>query len=353
MQYTKLAGLGLTALKSNVTTLSKPYKLTFSITYGCQSRCLTCNIWEMKPKGELDLREIQELAKRNTYLKWIEITGGEPFLRSDLVDIVRTFKENSKDLYVLTMPTNSLCNQDSVITRIEEILKMGIPKVSITISLDGYRELHDKIRGIPGNFDRAMGMARRLHELQKTYKNLFFVFGYTMSKFNEGQLEKTIELVKAELPWVTYNNFHVNVGQISDIYYTNSNLDIRPNREIIAKEITMLLSKRKTEIGPIPLIETAFLRKLVTYVKTGNSPLKGKSLDASLFMDSYGNVYPSIMWGRKIGNIRDVDYDLSKLWNNSEAVEVRKLIKEGKEPNAWTACEAYQTLVGNIGSMLI
>src|SRR5271155_4537700 len=141
MKSTKLMGLGLTALKSNVTTLSRPYKLTFSITYACQSRCLTCNIWQMKPTGELDLREIQEFAKRNSYLKWIEITGGEPFLRSDIVDIVKAFKDNSKDLYVLTMPTNSLCNPDTVAKKIEDILMMDIPKVSITISLDGYREM--------------------------------------------------------------------------------------------------------------------------------------------------------------------------------------------------------------------
>ena len=106
-------------------------------------------------------------------------------------------------------------------------------------------------------------------------------------------------------------------------------------------------------MGTIPVIENAFLKKLDYYIKTGNTPMKGRSLDASLFLDSYGNVFPSIMWGRKIGNIRDSDYDLSKIWHNAEAEEARKLISEGKEPRAWTACEAYQTLVGNIGSLIV
>ena len=198
--------------------LGRPYKLTFSITYSCQSKCLTCNIWQIKPKGELDLREIRAFADKNPYFKWIEITGGEPFLRSDIVDIVKAFAESSKSLYVLTMPTNSLCRLESEIERIEEILKIGIPKVSITLSLDGYGELHDKIRGIPGNYSRVMAMAKKLKELQATYKNLFFVFGYTMSKFNEGRLIDTVESVKKEMPWVTYNNFHVNAGQVSEIY---------------------------------------------------------------------------------------------------------------------------------------
>ena len=353
MNSKKLVSLGLTALKSNVTHLERPYKLTFSITYACQSRCMTCNIWQIKPTGELDIREIGEFARRNNYFKWIEITGGEPFLRSDIVDIAKTFKENSKNLYILTMPTNSLCNQDMVVGRMEEILKLGIPRVSITVSLDGYRELHDKIRGIPGNFDRATGMAKRLRDLQSRYPSLFFVFGYTMSKFNEGQLMKTIQEVKKELPWVTANNFHVNMGQTSEIYYKNSEMNLKPDTTGFSTELESFIGSRRFEMGTIPVIENAFLKKLDYYIKTGNTPMKGRSLDASLFLDSYGNVFPSIMWGRKIGNIRDSDYDLSKIWHNAEAEEARKLISEGKEPRAWTACEAYQTLVGNIGSLIV
>ncbi|MDE1851926.1 MAG: radical SAM protein [Candidatus Micrarchaeota archaeon] len=299
------------------------------------------------------MQEIQEFARKNNYFKWIEITGGEPFLRGDIVEIVRAFKEHSKGLYILTMPTNSLCNPDMELRKMEEILKLGIPKVSITLSLDGYRELHDKIRGIPGNFDKVMNMARRLKEMQKQYRNLFFIFGFTMSKFNQGELSRTYEEVRKELPWVTYNNFHVNVGQISDSYYKNANLDIKAQQDMIANDVKVLLKNRHFELGAITLVENVFLRNLVRYIQTGESPMKSKSLDASLFLDSYGNVYPSIMWGRKIGNIRESGYDLMPIWVNGEAMEVRKLIKEGKEPKAWTACEAYQSIVGNVSSFLI
>lgn len=211
--------------------------------------------------------------------------------------------------------------------------------------------MHDKIRGIPGNFDRCMDMAKRLKELQSRYRNLFFVLGFTMSKLNEGQLMKTVEEVRKELPWASYENFHVNAGQVSDIYYRNNGMNLKPDISVMSSELEFLIRRRRFRVGTIPLIESAFLRKLDYYIRTGRTPMRGRSLDASLFLDSYGNVYPSIMWGRKIGNIRDVNYDLSVLWNNNEANEVRKLIKDGKEPEAWTACEAYQTLVGNIPSL--
>ena len=345
--------LGATALRSNFTELAKPYKLTFSMTYWCQSRCLTCSIWEIRPKNELTLQEIQEFAKKNNSFQWIELTGGEPFMRSDVVEIAKAFYENCKDLYIITMPTNSLCNPDLVTRKIEEMLNLGIPRLSITLSLDGYRELHDKIRGVKGNFDRVMEMGKRLHELQKRHKNLFFIFGYTMSSYNQGMLEQTYQEVKKELPFITHNNFHMNVGQISEIYYHNIGANVSPEKNALAKEIREFVSKRSFEVGTIPIMEGAFLRKLVNYAETGETPVKSKSLDASLFLDSYGNVFPSIMWSRKIGNIRDTNYDLTPIWHSAEADEVRKLVKEGKEPKAWTACEAYQALAGNIKNLLI
>ncbi|MDE1860124.1 MAG: radical SAM protein [Candidatus Micrarchaeota archaeon] len=352
MKSLRMAGLGIEAFKNNFTMLDRPYKLTFSMTYWCQSRCLTCNIWEIKPKGELTLDEIRQFAAKNRYFRWIELTGGEPFLRNDIVEIAKAFVENSPGLYIMTMPTNSLCNQDMVVSKIEQMLDLGIPKLSITLSLDGYRELHDKIRGVPGNFDRVMSMARRLQEFQKRHPNLFFVFGYTMSKFNQNEFAKTYEAVSKEIPGITYNNFHLNLAQLSDIYYENTNLQIKSDRQIAAEEIESVIRNRHFEVGAIPAIENVFLKKLVQYAKSGEVPIKSKSLDASLFMDSYGNVYPSIMWGHKIGNIRESGYDLMPLWHNQEAEFVRTAIKEGKEPVAWTACEAYQSIVGNMGSIL-
>ncbi|VVB77121.1 Coenzyme PQQ synthesis protein E [uncultured archaeon] len=346
----KLAGLALTALRSNFAQLKRPYKLTFAVTYKCQSRCLMCNIWKTKPENELTLQEIREFARKNTGFRWIELTGGEPFLRNDIVDIVKAFREACKGLYIITIPINSLCDSDMLERKIGQILDAGVPRLSITLSLDGYRELHDRLRGVPGNFDRVMNMARKLKEIQTRRKNLFFVFGYTMSKYNEGMLERTYESVRKELPHVTCDDFHVNLGQSSEMYYRNTDASINPERAEIAGELGWLIKKRRFQIGAIPLIEGVFLKKLVDYVSTGKLPMKSRCLDASLFIDNQGNVFPSIMWNRKIGNIRDSGGDLSKMWHGGEAESVRKDVREGREPTAWTACEAYQAIVGNVWS---
>ncbi len=348
----KLISLAYTAFKSNFGSLKRPYKLNFSITYWCQSKCLTCNIWKIKPKGELTLNEIKEFAKKNTYFKWIELTGGEPFLRSDIVEIAKTFKDNSKELYMLTMPTNSLCNHEMVEKKIRKILNLKIPKVVITLSLDGYRELEDKIRGVTGNFDRVIKMAKLLQSLKKEHNNLDFVFGYTLSKYNQGELETTYNAVKREIPNITPNDFHVNIGQLSSNYYSNNEMNMLPDKSIVINDIQNLIKRRRKKFDMMQIIETTFLKNLVYYIQTGKPPMRSRSLDASLFLDSFGNIYPSIMWDKKIANIKDINYDLSKIWNSGSVKELRKAILEGKEPKHWTACEAYQSIVGDIRSML-
>src|SRR5271157_4975041 len=245
MAAKEFLGLGLTALKSNFTALKKPYKLNYAITYRCNSRCRTCSIWKQKPENELTLNEIGEFARKNRSFKWIELTGGEPFLRGDIVEIVRTFKENSPGLYLLTMPTNSLCNPDKEVAEITEMIKLGIPKIAITVSLDGNKEMHDSIRGIPGNYDRALALFKRLLELHKRHPGVFPVFGYTISRINQGHFQEAFESVKREIPGITHNDFHINLAQLSDNYYRNTDEIILPDKEIALNDIKYLFKNLK------------------------------------------------------------------------------------------------------------
>ena len=350
--FGNFVGLGMTALRSNFVPLEHPYKLNFSITYNCQSRCTICNIWQIKPKNELSLDEIRKFAKKNNYFRWIGITGGEPFLRSDLAEVVSAFKQNCKSLYLVTMPTNSLTSKERVVGEIKKLLDLRIPKLAITLSLDGDRETHDKLRGVPGSFDKVMKLARALRVLQRKHKNLFFMFGYTLSRFNQGGLERAYQAVNAELGGITHNDFHLNLAQTSKIYYNNADTDLSVKNNAAAREISAFIKQRRPAVGAIPTIEGVFLKNLVKFAKTGISPMKSKSLDASLFMDSYGNVYPSIMWPRRVGNVRKTCYDLDPILHSREADSIRRLISEGREPSSWTSCEAYQSIVGRATSLL-
>ncbi len=343
-----ILNLGASALASNFKSLSRPYKLNFAVTYRCQSRCITCNIWQMKPEKELTLSEIEAFAKKNRFFKWIELTGGEPFLRDDLADIVKAFRDSSKDLYMVTLPTNSLCSIERIKSTVRTMLDLKIPKLVITVSLDGYKELHDRMRGIPNNFEKAIAVFKMLKEMRKEHSNLDFVFGYTMSRYNKGAFEKTFQEVKNAIPDVTYNDFHINLAQSSENYYRNKGADISAYGEDVARELENILSHKRFSPNPVSFLDTLFLKKLVYFARTGKSPMRNRSLELSLFMDSGGNIYPSIVSNIKVGNIKDSNFDLMRILGGDCAVKARESIRDGGESPNWTSCEAYQAMLGNL-----
>jgi radical SAM protein with 4Fe4S-binding SPASM domain len=72
------------------------------------------------------------------------------------------------------------------------------------------------------------------------------------------------------------------------------------------------------------------------------------ALRASCFIDSWGNVFPCTIYDRKLGSLREVDYDLARIWQSEEARALQKEIWEYKCPQCWTPCEAYQSILGNV-----
>ena len=88
MNIKKYGFLAKNILKANLGRLDQPYKLTFALTSKCNYRCQTCNIWQKPPQDELSPSEIELLFKKAPNFSWIDLTGGEVFLRRDFVDIV-------------------------------------------------------------------------------------------------------------------------------------------------------------------------------------------------------------------------------------------------------------------------
>jgi MoaA/NifB/PqqE/SkfB family radical SAM enzyme len=344
--FKQLAKIGSSVLLSNLTMPSHPYKLNFCITYKCNSRCKTCNIWKSAPKNELSLSEITQFAEKNRSFSWIEFTGGEVFLRQDFTEIIRAFN-NTSHPFLVTFPTNCLASESNILNKIDKILGMGIPKIAITLSLDGNEAVHDFIRGVPGNFKKTISLFKKLQEIKKTHKNLFIIFGYTLSKYNQGRFKETFEAVRKLIPDISYNDFHINIAQASGNYYGNEKQfdTIMPDAGIAASEIAFLLKNRKFEISAVQHIESKFLNNLILFLQEGIQPMKSRSMIDSLFLDSYGNIYPSIMWDKKLGNIRETGFSLQPIWNSKAVQEVRTAIAQGKEPLQWTSCEAYQSIL--------
>jgi len=100
--------------------------------------------------------------------------------------------------------------------------------------------------------------------------------------------------------------------------------------------------------GPVGYLERAYLSRVRQYLETGRTPMRCHALSASCFIDSWGNVFPCTIYDRKLGSLRDVDYDLARLWRTGDADQLQQEIWDYKCPQCWTPCEAYQSIMGNL-----
>lgn len=116
------------------------------VTNRCDLRCATCFV--TKGQSDLTLTQARTLGSKLGAIQWLDIGGGEPFLHSDLPGICGAFHWKS-----LTIPTNG--QQPDVICRtVRSLLEMKKP-ITIALSLDGFQETNDAIRGA-GSFAKAL-----------------------------------------------------------------------------------------------------------------------------------------------------------------------------------------------------
>jgi len=158
-----------------------PINYTVSLLYSCNSRCGTCNIWKKKAHN-LSVEEYEKIFKsigRAPY--WVTFSGGEPFLRNDIVEVVSAIYRISRPR-IINIPTNGILTK-TIAERVAEIAK-ACPKaqIIINVSLDGIEDQHDEIRRVPGNYKKAVATFQKLKALD--LKNLSVGIHTVISRFN-------------------------------------------------------------------------------------------------------------------------------------------------------------------------
>ena len=343
MKVVPYAKLAARAARANVARLDFPMKLTFCITYWCNYRCQTCNIWKMKPRDELTLDEIRRFFEKSNRFSWIDVTGGEVTLRKDFVDICEAVTSNCKDLLLFHYPTNGYLTEQ-LVANTREVAKMSPERLMITISCDGDEAMNDEIRGVEGGYKRQLESFRRLREIP----GVQVVLGMTLSARNVDHFPQAFAAAQKEVPGLTSHDFHVNIVH-EGAYLHNDDLELRdrvdPGRLADATEAYAKLRGRG--LHPVNVLEREYLKRVRRYLETGRTPMRCHAMRSSCFIDSWGNVHPCTIYDKKIGSLRDVDYDLAAIWHSDEAKRIQQEIWEYKCPQCWTPCEAYQTIMGN------
>lgn len=138
-------------------TSVKPKEAVVAVTYRCNARCNMCNIWKVEVKDEL---EPVQYSKLPISLRTVNITGGEPFLRRDLVDIVSYVHSRIPSARLVISTNGSM--SDVVVSKVNEIRSFH-KKIGVGVSIDGMRETHNRIRGV-AIYDSAIATIKSLRD---------------------------------------------------------------------------------------------------------------------------------------------------------------------------------------------
>jgi Fe-coproporphyrin III synthase len=343
----RLMHLAKNILIANLGGPRYPYRLTFILTHKCRFKCSMCNIWKKSAENELSLEKIERFFEKSNRFSWINLSGGEIFLREDLSEILYIIFKHCENLYLLDFPTNGF-ETEQIACLVKKTLGLHKRvKLLVTVSLDGPRDTHDRIRGIPGSWDKALETFARLRALRN---NRFGVFlGMTLQNANIAEFRQTFESVNKRLGGIGYKDFHVNLIQYSKHYYNNIENSGSEDRQILREQLRLITKTRPAyPVNPAGFLEKRYLRLADKYLRENRSPVPCQALSSSFFMDPSGNIYPCATYDKIIGNIEDYDYNIYKLWDNASRNKIRKDIIKGGCPHCWTPCEAYQSILADM-----
>ena len=350
---TKKANI-LHVLKNLYLLKNEPISLVHFVTNRCNARCSFCFIDFDDPKtfqGELTLEEIEILTKNlGKSLLNVNLTGGEPFARKDLIEIAKAYLRNStiQSIYI----TTNASLPDRIKNFTEEITSFS-PETELTfqISIDDFPESHDRVRKVKNLFDKCIETYRLLKKFgpkvnpvvsitvtEENCDNIKEIFKY----FNDDCKINSIKccIVRDEGVYKTppdkkkriYDAYNWLTDQINkksqskDIVNYNSN------------SIQGKLHKKKDAIS------WAMVKKMYLEPKY-LSPCHAGGLFGVITAN--GKIFPcEILENKLLGNLRDEEMQFMKIWHNKTTKETKKWIVDSK-CNCTYECALSYNILGN------
>ncbi len=309
-----------------------PTDAIIAVTYRCDARCQMCNIWKIDPQEFLT---VDDYAKVPSTLRDINISGGEAFMRKDLVDIVKTVHNKCGGPRIV-VSTNGF-REDQIITKMEDLRK-HIPNIGIGVSLDGIGEIHNKIRGIPRAYDKSLGTLKALKE--REFKNVRI--GFTAMNDNVGEMEKVYDLAES-----LGFQFTTAVAQNSDIYFSTQENQGVQNGEL-ADALGYVIKKELLSYHPKRWMRAYFEQGSLVFNEEGRRILKCSAGLDFFYLAPEGIVYPCLTVPSAMGDLKGHTFE--EVWESDAADKVRKEI-DGCE-KCWMICTARSALKRNMPQAL-
>ncbi|MDH4233151.1 MAG: radical SAM protein [Nitrospirota bacterium] len=322
----------------------RPIHLTFFLTRRCNAKCPFCFYLRADedtphPASELSSDEIEKISGSVGTLLWLAFSGGEIFLREDLVDISRIFYRNNKPAIML-FPTNGLL-PELIKERTEQILRQcGKSVIAVKLSMDGLRNDHDVLRNTPGSFEKTMATYHLLKGLLDIYPNFELGINTVFCSENQDKMDEIIDYVNGMESIKTHTISMVR-GNLSD----RSFKDIDYRKYLHATE--RLENNLKARIASVYRFKGAKIkaaqdilqRRLIFRVsEEQKSIIPCYAGRLNLVLSETGDVYPCEILTESFGNVRDYNYDMRKV---SQSDSAKKIIDSIRNKKCYCTHECY------------
>lgn len=269
-----------------------------------------CFNYPTRPEEEIALETIKKLPRLN----FANITGGEPFIRKDIEEIVDVVRSKA-DRVVIS--SNGYFSE-----RILDLFKKR-RDIGIRLSIEGLPKSNDSIRGIPDGFDRGLRTLLKLVEMG--VKDIGF--GMTVQEMNADDLLSLYNLsnhMGMEFATATlHNSFYFRK--------TDNKID---NKEKVAKAFEALINKLLKSNSPKKWFRAFFNHGLINYIYCQPRLLPCNMGENGFFVDPYGDVLPCNGMAEKMsmGNLNEKTFD--EIWSSAQAQKVRENVKSCRR-NCW------------------
>ncbi len=293
-----------------------PTDVSIITTYRCQMRCKMCDIWAnpSRKKDEITAKELEILPN----FKFANITGGEPFVRLDLEDIVEVMSRKANRIVISTSGWHT-----------KKIIKLAerFPEIGIRVSIEGLPIMNDELRGREGGFDRGIRTLLSLREMG--IKDIGF--GQTISNKNSHDLLPLYELSKSLGMEFATASFH-------NSYYFHKEDNVVTNKDEVTANFSELIERLLKENSPKSWFRAFFNLGLINYIREKPRMLPCEAGTANFFIEPNGDVFPcngleERYWKESMGNIRETP-DFEELWFSDKASQVREKVRTCPK-NCW------------------
>lgn len=273
-------------------------------TYRCNARCHMCNTWRFPTKPEVEMAP--SYYERFPNLEFLNITGGEPFLREELEEIVRIVKPKCRRICI---STNGFFTD-----RVVALAKKFQGDIGIRISLEGLPAANDELRGIKDGFDHGL---RTLLQLKRMgMKDIGF--GITVSDRNARDLLELYELAKGL-------NLEFATAIVHNAYYFHKFDNEITKKEEVSEAFRELIRELFKTRRPKNWFRAYFNHGIINYVNGGKRLMPCNMGEGMFLCEPWGDIKACNVLDESMGNIKETDFQT--IWNSDRAREVRKMAR--------------------------